>query len=52
MSEMTVAKEIQDNQIYLYDLHNELKESNNRREEILHQIKCYETKIAQHKTKT
>ena len=49
---MTAAEEMQDDQIYLCDLHNELREIDTRREEILHQIKCYESKIAHNETKT
>ena len=37
---MALAEEIQDDQIYLWDLQNELREIDARREEILHQINC------------
>ena len=37
---MASAEEIQDDQIYLWDLQNELREIDARREEILHQINC------------
>ena len=50
MSEMTEA-EILDDQIYLSDLRGELKTIEERREDILHQIKCYENKLQQNETK-
>jgi len=44
MSEMTEA-EITDDQVYLQDIRNELKTIEERREDILHQIKCIENKL-------
>ena len=44
MSEMTEA-EITDDQVYLQDIRNELKTIEERREDILHQIKRYENKL-------